>query len=108
MWCPVPYYTGHPSLRALIANIGPMAASLVRMKGSFHRIVVGLALFADRPTPIQGMCATLELLHDPIVGLGYQLLLLSTQQVGSYRGLIEIMENATLLWYHCKPIIYVV
>ena len=97
MWCPVLYYGGHPSLLTLIASIGPMAAPLVRMKGCFHRIVVGLAFFADHPTPIQGMCAPLDLFHDPIVGLGYQLLLLSTQQVGYYRGLIEIMENATWL-----------
>ena len=90
--CRLPYFRGHPNIDVLIGSIGTVAAALVRMKRSFHEIVTDLGLLADRPAATPSIRAPLDIVRDPVPNPGWKPLLLSTHQVSSYKGLVEVLD----------------
>ena len=89
----------------LISSIGSVAAGLVRMKRSFRGIVTDLDLSADRPAPIPSIRAPLDIVRDPVPNLGWKPLLLTTQQVSLYKGLVQVLDYIASLWNHRHPIV---
>ena len=89
----------------LIGSIGNVAAALVRMKRRFRGIVGDLGLFADRPSPIPSIRAPLDIVRDPVPNPGWRALLLTTQQVSSYKGSIELLDYIASLSNHTHPIV---
>ena len=89
----------------LIGSIGNVAAALVRMKRSFRGIVTDLGLVADRPAPIPSITAPLDIVRDPVANLGWKPLLLTTHQVSSYKGLVEVLDYIASLSNHTQPIV---
>ena len=82
-----------------------MAAALVRMNWSFHGIVTDLGLLADRPPAIPSIRAPLDIVRDPPPNAGWKPLLLSTHQVSSYKGLVEVLDYIASLSNHTHPIV---
>ena len=93
--CTLLYFRGHPSIDVLISSIGSVAAAFFTMKQSFRGRVTDLSLLADRPAPIPSIRAPLDVLRDPVPNSGWKPLLLTTHQVSSYKGLVEVMANHT-------------
>ena len=93
--CRLLYFRGHPTIDVLIGSIGSAAAALVKMKRSFHGIVTDLGLLADRPAAIPSIRAPLDIVRDPLPNPGWKPLLLSTHQVSSYKGLVEVLDYFT-------------
>ena len=93
------------TIDVLIGSIGSVAAALVRMKRSFCRIVTDLGLVADRPPPIPSARAPLDVVRDPVPNPGWKLLLLSTHQVSSYKGLVKVLDYIASLSNHTHPIV---
>ena len=89
----------------LIGSIGSVAAALVRMKRSFHGIVTNLGLLADRPAAIRSIRAPLDIVRDPLPNPGWKPLLLSTHQVSSYKGLVEVLDYIASPSNHTHPIV---
>ena len=89
----------------LIGSIGNVAAALVKMKRSFHRIVTDLGLLADRPAPIRSIRAPLDIVRDPVPNPGSKPLLLTTHQVSSYKGFVGVLDYITLPSNHTHPIV---
>ena len=90
--CRLPYFRGQATIDVVIGSIGSVAAALVRVKRSFCEIVGDLGLFADRPSPIPSIRAPLHPVQNPVQNPGWRPLLLTTQQVPSYKGLIELLD----------------
>ena len=103
--CRLPYFRGHPTIDVLIGSIGSVAAALVRMKRSFHGIVTDVGLLADRPAAIPSIRAPLDIVRDPLPNPGWKPLLLSTHQVSSYKGLVEVLNYIAPLSNHTHPIV---
>ena len=76
----------------LICSIGSVAAALVRMKRSFYGIPTDLGLLADGPAAIPSIRAPLDIVQDPLPNPGWKPLLLSTHQVSSYKGLVQVLD----------------
>ena len=106
--CRLLYFRGHPHIDVLIGSIGSVAAALVRMKRSFHRIVTDLGVLADRPAAIPSIRGPLDIVRDPLPNPGWKPLLLSTHQVSSYRGLVEVVDYIVSLSNHTHPIVPIV
>ena len=87
----------------LIGSISSVAAALVRMKRCFHGIVTDLGLFADRPAALSSIRAQLDIVRDPVPNPGCKPLLLSTHQVSSYKGLVEVLDYFASLSNHTHP-----
>ena len=102
--CRLPYFRGHPTIDVLIDSIGSVAPALVRMKLSFHGMVKDLGLLADRPAAVPSIRAPLDIVRDPLPNPGWKPLLLSTHQVSSYKGLVEVLDYIALLSNHTQPI----
>ena len=103
--CRLPYFRGHPNIDVLIGSIGSVAAALVRMKGSFYGIVTDLGLLADRPASIPSIRALLDIVRDPVPNPGWKPLLLSTHQLSSCKGLVEVLDYIASLSNHTHPIV---
>ena len=103
--CRLPYFRGHPTIDVLISSIGNMAAALVRMRLSFHGIVTDLGRLADRPPAIPSIRTPLDIVRDPLPNPGWKPLLLSTHQVSSYKGLVEVLDYIASLSNHTHPIV---
>ena len=103
--CRLPYFRGHPTIDVLIGSIGSVAAALVTMKRNFHGIVTDLGLLADRPPAIPSIRAPLDIVQDPLPNPGWKSLLLSTHQVSSYKGLVELLNYIASLSNHTHPIV---
>ena len=103
--CRLPYFRGHPTIDMLISSIGSVAAALVSMKRSFHGIVTDLGLLADRPAAIRSIAAPLDIVRDPLPNPGWKPLLLSTHQVSSDKGLVEVLDYIASLSNHTHPIV---
>ena len=103
--CRLPYFRGHPNIDVLIGSIGSVAAGLVRMKRSFHGIVTDLGLPADRTAAIPSIRAPLDIVPDRVPSPGWKPLLLSTHQVSSYNGLVEVLDYIASLSNHTHPIV---
>ena len=103
--CRLPYFRGHPTIDVLIGSISSVAAALVRIKRSFHGIVTDLGLVADRPAAIPSIRAPLEIVRDPLPNPGWKPLLLSTHQVSSYKGLVEVFDYIASLSNQTQPIV---
>ena len=102
--CRLPYFSGHPTIDVLIGSIGNVPAALVSMKGSFPGIVTDLGLLADRPAPIPSIRAPLNIVQHPVPNPGWKPLLLTTHQVSSYKGLVEVLDYIASLSNHTHPI----
>ena len=89
----------------LIGSIGSVAATLGRMKRSCHGIVTDLSLLADRPAAIPSIRAFLDIVRDPVPKPGWKPLLLSTQQVSWYKGLLQVLDHIASLSNHTHPIV---
>ena len=89
----------------LIGSIGSVAAALVGMKRSFHGLVIDLGLLADRPSKMPSIRAPLDIVPDPVPNPGWKPLLLSTHQVSSYKGLVEVLDYIASLSNHTHPIV---
>ena len=85
----------------LIGSTGNVAAALVRMKLGLHGIGTDPGLLADRPAAIRSIRATLDIVRDP----GWKPLLLTTHQVSSYNGLVEVSDYIASLSNHTHPIV---
>ena len=103
--CRLPYFRGHPNIDVLIGSIGSVAAALVRMKRSFYGIMTDLGLLADRPAAIPSIRAPLDIVRDPVLNPGWKPLLLSTHQVSSYKGMVEVLDYIASLSNHTHPIV---
>ena len=103
--CRLPYFRGHPTIDVLIGSIGSVAAALVRMKRTFHGIATDLGLLADRPAAKRSIRAPLDIVRDPVPNPGWKPLLLSTHQVSSYKGLVEVLDYIASLSNHTQPIV---
>ena len=103
--CRLPYFRGHPTIDVLIGSIGSVAAELVRMKRSFNGMVTDLGLLADRPAAIPSIRAPLAVVRDQLPNPGWKPLLLSTHQVSSYKGLVEVLDYIASLSNHTHPIV---
>ena len=103
--CRSPYFRGHPTIDVLIGSIGNVAAALVRIKRSFCGIVTDLGLLADRPSPIPSIRAPLDIVRDPVPNPGWKPLLLTTHQVSSYKGLVEVLDYIASLSNHTHLIV---
>ena len=103
--CKLPYFRGHLNIDVLMGSIGSVAAALVGMKRTFHGIVTDLGLLADRPAAIPSMRAPLDVVRDPLQNPGWKPLLLSTHQVSSDKGLVEVLDCIALLSNHKHPIV---
>ena len=103
--CRLPYFRGHQNIGVLISSIGSVATALVRMKRSFHGIVTDLGLLADRPAAIPSIRAPLDIVREPLPNPGWKPLLLSTHQVSSYKGLVEVLDYIASLSNHTHPIV---
>ena len=103
--CRVPYFRGHPNIDVLISSIGSVAAALVRMKRSFHGIKTDLGLLADRRGAIPSIRVPLDIVRDPVPNPGWKLLLLSTHQVSSYKGMVEVLDYIASLSNHTHHIV---
>ena len=101
--CRLPNFITHPPISVLIGSISNVAAALVRMKRNFRGIVTNLGLLADRPAPIPSIGAPIVL--DPVPNRGWKPLLLTTHQVSSYKGFIEVLEYAASLSNHTHPFV---
>ena len=105
--CRLPYFRGHSIIDVPIGSIGSVAAGLVRMRWSFHRIVTDHGLLADRPAAIPRIRAPVDIVRDPVPIPGWKLLLLSTDQVSSYKGLVEVFDYIASLSNHTHPIVLI-
>ena len=103
--CRLPYFRGHPNIDVLFGSIGSVAAALVRMKRRFNGIVTDRGLPADRPAAIPSIRAFLDIVQDPVPKPGWKSLLLSTHQVSSYKGLVEVLDDIASLSKHTHPIV---
>ena len=103
----LPYFRGHLTLDTLIGGIQEGAFGLARMKRSFHGIVTDLRFLDDRPTTMHGIHASLDMFSHPTPSPGWKPLVLSTEQVGSHGGLIQLLDYGTTLSTHCHPIVCV-
>ena len=101
----LPYFRGHPTIDVLIGGIGSVAAALVRMQQSLCGIPTDLGLLADRPAPIPSIRAPLDIVRDPVPNPGWRPLLLTTQQVSTYKGLVEVLDYIASLSNHTYPIV---
>ena len=95
----------HPTIDVLIGSIGTVAAALVRTKRTFHGIVTDLGLLADRPPEKPSIRALLDIVRDPPPNPGWKPLLLSTHQVSSFKGLVEVSDDIASLSNHTHPIV---
>ena len=77
-----------------------VAAALVKMKESCRGIVTVLGLLADRPAPIPSIRAPLDIVRVSVPNLGWKPLLLTTHQVSSYKGLLEMLDYIASLLDH--------
>ena len=89
----------------LIGSIGSVAGVLVRMNQSFYGIVTDLGLLADRPAAIPSIRPPLDIVPDPVPNPGWKPLLLSTHQVSSYKGLVEVLDYISSLLIDTHPIV---
>ena len=89
----------------LIGSMGNVAAAMVRMKRSFRGILTDLGLFADGPSPTPSIRAPLDIVRDPVPNRGCKPLLLTTHQVSSYKGLIELLDYIASLSNHTHLIV---
>ena len=103
--CRLLYFRGHPNIDVLVGSIGSVAAALVRIKRSFHRIVLDLGQPADRPAPIPSIRAPLDIVRDPVPNPGWEPLLLSTHLVSSYKGMVDVLDYIATLANHTHPIV---
>ena len=105
MPCRLPYFRGHPTIDVLMRSISSVAAALVRTKRSFHGIVTDLGLLADRPAGIPSIRAPLDIVRGPLPNPGWKPLLLSTHQVSSYKGLVQVLDYIASLSNHTHSIV---
>ena len=103
--CRLTYFRGHPTTDVLISSIGSVAAALVGMERSFRGIVTDRGLLADRPAAIPSIRAPLEIMRDPVPNPGWKLLLLTRQQVSSYKGLVQVLDYVASLLKHTQAIV---
>ena len=103
--CRLPYFRGHPTIDVLISSIGIVDAALVRMTRSFCEIVTDLGLLVNRPAPISSIMAPLDIVRDPVLNPGWKPLLLTTHQVSSCKGLVEVLDYIASLCKHTHPIV---
>ena len=89
----------------LIGGIGSVAAALVRMIRSFHGIVTDLVLLAVIPAVIPSIRVRSDIVRDPVPNPGWKPLLLSTHQVSSYKGLVQVLDYIASLSNHTHPIV---
>ena len=89
----------------LIGSVSSVAAALIRMNRSYHGIVTDLGLLADRPAAIPTIRAPLDIVQDPLPNPGWEPLLLSTHQVSSHKGLVELLDYVASLSNHTHPIV---
>ena len=75
------------------------------MKQSFHGIVTDLGLPADRTAAIQSIRAPLDIVRHRVPSPGWKPLLLSTHQVSSNNGLVEVLDYIASLSNHTHPIV---
>ena len=64
-----------------------------------------LGLLADRPPAIPSIRAPLDIVRDPLPNPCWKLLLPSTHQVSSYKGLVEVLDYIASLSNHTHPIV---
>ena len=64
-----------------------------------------LGLLADRPAAILIVRAPLDIVRDPLPHPGWTPLQLSTHQVSSYKGLVEVLDYIASLSNHRHPIV---
>ena len=64
-----------------------------------------LGLLADRPAAIPSFRMPLDIVRDPVPNAGLKRLLLSTHQVSSYKGLVEVLDYIASLSNHTHPIV---
>ena len=103
--CMLPYSRGRPKIDVLIGSIGGAAAALVRMKPRFHWIVTDLGLLADRHAAIPSIRAPLDIVRDPVPNPGWKALLLSTHQVSSYKGLVQVFDCIASMSKYTHPFV---
>ena len=60
---------------------------------------------ADRPAPIPSITALRDIVRDPVPNPGWKPLLLTTHQVSSYKGLVEVLDYIASLSNHTHPIV---
>ena len=89
----------------LIGSIGNVAAALVRLKRSFRGIATHLGLLTDTPAPIPSIRAPLDIVRGSVPNRGWKPLLLTTHQVSSYKGLVEVLDYIASLSNHTHPIV---
>ena len=64
-----------------------------------------LGLLADRPAAMPSIRAPLDIVRDSVASPGWTPLLLSTHQVSSYKGLVEVFDYIAFLSNHKHPIV---
>ena len=68
-------------------------------------MVTDLEPLPDRPPSIPSIRAPLDIVRDPVPNPGWKPLLLTTHQVSSYKGLVEVLDYIASLSNHTHPIV---